>query len=223
MALLSDSIPHFGRKLFEEIDQYISAQYRELTCDDIHRIYFQFFKDMKDFKGNSNGFTGLSEYLLFRSVFHLLGGSFEPRQITRDLYEFVSTADEKICISQSTRVNELVTKGRRLYPDIAISYANNLLAVCQIKIYLTQGAHEIESELEKLDYLKSCYADLKALLVVFMAVSNKGKISAYLDTETSKRRQWFRYQFLQGDKRVLANVLEEGLDLNHLMNCSIAT
>lgn len=220
MVLLPGSIPHFGKKFFHMIDQYISKRYCKLTRDDIHRIYFQFSQDMKDFKGNSNGFTGLSEYLLFRLVFHLLGGSFERRQITRDLYEFVSKAGDKLRISQSTPVNE---KEKRLYPDIAISYAENLLAICQVKTYLTRGKCEIESEFKKLDYLKSRYAHLKALLVVFMAVSNKGKILEYLNNETSQRGKWFRYLFLQGDKRVLANVLKEGLDLNHLMNCSIAT
>lgn len=175
MAPSPDIVPRFGKQFLEEIDQYISTRYNKLTCDDIWNIYFQFFQDMKELKGNSNGFTGLSEYLLFRSIYHLLGGSFKQVKITRDLYEFASKTDENLRISQSTRVDRAITKGRRLYPDIGVTYARNLLAVCQVKIYLTQGSKEIQAELEKLDYLKSCYADLNASLLVFMAVSTKGK------------------------------------------------
>lgn len=215
MTLSSDITPRFGRKFLEDIDQYISTRYDKLTCDDIWNIYFRFFEDMKEFKGNSNGFTGLSEYLLFRSVYHLLGGSFEPVRITKDLYEFVSKTDQNLRLSQSTRVDGRITGGRRLYPDIGVSYSKKLLAVCQIKIYLTQGSKEVHAELEKLDYLKSCYPDLQALLLVFMSVSTKGRIIADLKTEASKR-QWFQYYFLQGDSRVLVDVMKEGLNLGRV-------
>ncbi len=211
MALSPDNIPRFVQFL-EEVDQYISARYKTLTCDNICAIYFQFFQDMKALKGNSNGFTGLSEYLVFRSVYHLLGGSFEQVKLTNDLYVFDSKRDKGLRISQSTRVD---SRGRRLYPDIAVSHARNLLAVCQIKIYLTNGSKTIQAELEKLDYLKKCYADLNALLLVFGTVPAKGKIAAYLKTETSKR-PWFRYYSLRGDGRVLVDVMKEGLGLSRL-------
>jgi hypothetical protein len=40
---------------------------------------------MKEFKGNSNGFTGLSEYLVFRLLYHLLGGAFGREAVTKDV------------------------------------------------------------------------------------------------------------------------------------------
>jgi hypothetical protein len=61
------SIANMGEKFLKEIDHYLANNYQNLTCNDIHDMYFDFiFKVLKDFKGNSNGFTGLSEYLIFR-------------------------------------------------------------------------------------------------------------------------------------------------------------
>lgn len=81
---------------------------------------------------------------------------------------------------------------------------------------LTQGAKEIEAGLEKRDYLNSCYSDLNALLLAFMAVLTQGKIAAYLKDDTPKR-PWFQYHFLQRDERVLIDVIRESLGLSPLL------
>jgi hypothetical protein len=210
-ALLTGGVPQFGKKFLEDIDRYIAERYTKLTCNDVWKIYNQFFYDMKEFKGNSNGFTGLSEYLIFRSVYHFLGGPFDQVEKTNDLYEFKSRRDQNLQISQSTPVE--IKEGRRLYPDIGVSYAKKLLAVCQIKLYLTQGAKEVRAELKKLDDLKELYPDLQALLLVFNSISTKGRIMADLKNEAS-RRPWFQYDYLQGNNRILVDVLKESLDLD---------
>ena len=131
------------KKFLENIDNYIAENWRNIRCADIHDMYFQFSQDLKEFKGNSNGFTGLSEYLVFRFLYHQLGGSFEREQITRDLWEFKSSNDLRI--GQSVRVT---IDNRKYYPDVVIYKSNRLMAVIQIKIYLTSGLNEIKEELE---------------------------------------------------------------------------
>jgi hypothetical protein len=201
-----------GRAFLEEIDKYIEKNLSNLTCDDIWKMYFEFFNDLKDFKGNSNGFTGLSEYLLFRSLYHLLGGSFSKTQITRDLYEFFQP-NSNIKIGQATRV--LVNR-KRLYPDLAVWKDQELIAIGPIKIYLTKGSREIEDELKKLDHLQSHFRNLQVLLIMFMTVPNGGKVAKSLKEE-SNRRHWFNYLFLQGNSQLLTEALSKGLGLQRII------
>lgn len=216
MAMSPNRLPRFGKTFLEETDKYISTHFDQLTCDDIWNLYFDFFQDLKEFKGNSHGFTGLSEYLVFRLLYHLLGGDFIRKTVTKDVSEFVSMNDENLHISQGTQVDAAITGKRRLCPDIKVVYGNKLLSVCQIKIYLTMGYKEIQKELESLDYLKRCCHDLQALLLVFWSLSPQGKIMSYLQAETSKRT-WFRYHFLRGDSRVLVDILKDGLGLETIL------
>src|SRR5574341_84731 len=93
---------NMGRRFLEEIDSYIKKYLRTWTCSQVHEFYFRFFYDLKEFKGNSNGFTGLSEYLIFRSLYHLLGGSFNRKNISGSnwIYEFESTINNRMRIGQ---------------------------------------------------------------------------------------------------------------------------
>jgi len=201
-----------GRAFLEEIDKYIEKNLNNLTCDDICKVYFDFFKDLKEFKGNSNGFTGLSEYLLFRFLYHLLGGSFSKTQTTRDLYEFFQP-NSNIKIGQATRI---LVNTKRLYPDLAVWKDQELIAIGPIKIYLTKGTREIEEELKKLDHLQSHFGNLRALLIMFNRVPNAGKLAKYLEEE-SNRRQWFSYLFLHGNSQLLTEALGKGFGLERMI------
>ena len=81
-----------NRKYLEEMDKFIAKNYRILTCGDIHDIYFDFLQVLKEFRGTSTGFTGLSELLILRFLYHQLGGSFKIHDVpdTDELKEFIS-------------------------------------------------------------------------------------------------------------------------------------
>jgi hypothetical protein len=76
------------KDFLKNLDLFIATNLDTLTCADVYNIYSDFFHDLKQFKGNSSGFTGLSEYTIFRIFYHLLGGNFEPKQITNDSLRF---------------------------------------------------------------------------------------------------------------------------------------
>jgi hypothetical protein len=121
-----------NRRFLEEIDYFIKENLRTLTCSQIYEFYFRFFYDLKDFKGNSNGFTGLSEYLIFRSIFHLLGGSFSRKNAfgSNWISEFESTDDNNICIGQSIPIR---IDHKKIYPDITVHYTGRLRGNCSDK------------------------------------------------------------------------------------------
>lgn len=181
-----------------DIDRFISDNLEDLTCSDMYNIYSNFYQDLKMFKGNSSGFTGLSEYLFFRFFYHHLGGSFNPIQITPDLYEFRSK-DGKYRIGQSIPIK---VGDRRYYPDIVIYKEDNLILVAEIKLYLTSGIKDLENDIKKLDAINKEYPGTKGLFISYNIIPLKGKIYKKL-LEEDKSKEWFDYLILDKNNHPL--------------------
>jgi len=203
-----------GRYFLAQLDNHLSSNLETLTGHDVWRIYSDFWHLLKEFKGNANGFTGLSEYLLFRYVYYMLGGSFtrQPCPESKDLYQFVSEADDSLIIGQSMR---LVVEGRRYYPDIAIFHHGRLVAVCSIKIYLTGGWNTVTSEVAKLEGMRSRYPEMRALLVTFSPLSDRGTIYPQLK-RVADDNEWFSFVILKDNVQPLHRVVCDGLGLNRV-------
>jgi len=108
----------------------------------------QFHRYLKEYKGNSRGFTGLSGYLIFGFMVHLLGGSSTRVAKTGHLHEFVK-GDLKIAQNIPTYVGK-----RRTVPDISVFKSDEPVGVIHTKIYVTHGKKEMEREIEPLRILK---------------------------------------------------------------------
>jgi len=203
-----------GKQFFEEIDSYIKKNLQTLTCSQIYDFYYFFWEHLREFKGNSNGFTGLSELLVFRSLYHLLGGSFKRIKASRSnwIYEFESNADKGIRIGQSVPI---YINDKRIYPDITINNLERLKAVAQIKLYLTGGINEVFNEIEKLKALRANYMDLRALLIIF-ELSKEGKIINQLK-ELKDNLPWFHFDILKQNNDFITTVLTKGLGLNEFI------
>lgn len=198
-----------GRDFLIGIDFYIKENLTNITCSDIHDCYFDFFYDLKEFQGNSNGFTGLSEYLLFRFFYHLLGGSFTRIQKTEGLWEFVS--DSGIKIGQNT---PLETPGKKYYPDIVVYKDETPVFIVEIKIYLTSGIKEVEKEISKFDKIKKTYPRINALFISFNKISEGGKIFNKINTEMGKRN-WLNFLMLGGNESLLKTEIETSFNLRN--------
>ena len=193
-----------GEKFLQDIDKFLAQNYQTLKCSDIHDIYFKFFSALKEFKGNSTGFTGLSEYLIFRFFYHLLDGSFRSVKVTQaGLREFVS--DKGWRISQGTPVE---VNGERHYPDIVVYRDEELKAIAQVKVYVTGGLKEIRREIATLKKLKNTHAALRALIIVFNKLPHKGKCTSELKNERDQNSGWLDFLVLQGNNEVLSSKLE---------------
>lgn len=203
-----------GRYFLTQLDNHISSNLETLTGHDVWRIYSDFWHLLKEFKGNANGFTGLSEYLLFRYVYYMLGGSFtrQPCPGSKDLWQFVSKADESLIIGQSMR---LVVEGRRYYPDIAAFHHGRLVAVCSIKIYLSEGWNSVKSEIIKLEDMRSRYPEIRALLVIFSTLSKRGTLYPQLK-RVADDNEWFSFVILKENAQPLHRVVCDGLGLNRV-------
>jgi hypothetical protein len=205
---------NIGMRFLEEVDSYVKNNLWRLTCSQIYDFYYRFFDDLKRFKGNSNGFTGLSEYLIFRTLYHLLGGSFEPKKAfgSNWINEFECTVNNRILIGQSVPI---YINGKRLYPDMTVYDGDKLKSVTQIKLYLTRGSKEVYNEMDNFNSLRTKFSDMKALLIIF-ALSKGGKIINELK-EFQDKEPWFYFTILKDNKDLITEVLSNTLDLDEFI------
>ncbi|MFQ3675074.1 MAG: hypothetical protein SNJ64_00855 [Endomicrobiia bacterium] len=181
------------RKFLEELDRYLKENLNNITCKDIYNLYCQFLLELKEFKGNATGFTGLSEYLIYRFLYNL--------NVQKNVFQ----------IGQNSRV---IVAGKRYYPDIVIyKKTDELMAVIQIKIYITGGHKELKDEIEKLKDIQNHYSEIQALFVIFNDQPKGGRILSLLE-ETKNNMQWFDFLILENNKTLLKNILEEWIVAN---------
>jgi hypothetical protein len=148
-----------GRRFLQDIDNHLKENIHSLTCNDIHAIYDAFFKDLKEYNGNSNNFTGLSEYLIFKSFIHSLRESYGDFKLVKapegSLPRFVPISEQNISIGHSESV--YIDK-KRYNPDICVFInQTDLVSVVQIKVCLTKGWREIENEKNIIKGLREKY------------------------------------------------------------------
>jgi len=193
-----------GQNFLRDLDGFIHKEWLKLTCDDIHKIYSDFIFELKKYKGNSNGFHGLSEFLIFRYLFHKLGGEFGVNKISKDLCDFISKSEKNLRIGQSIPVHSY---NKRHYPGIVIFDSDKLKSVIQIKIYITGGINEINHEINSLENIKQKYPDMRALLVIFNNISYLGTPVPYLENMRLEKK-WFNYVILEGNLSYFGEVLD---------------
>lgn len=204
MNITTNSASTIGRNFLEDMDKFILHKYQILKCKDVAKIYFDFFLDLKDFRGNSAGFTGLSEFLIFRFLYHLLGGSFKRNWINKDSVEFVSRTNGGFRLRQSLPLD---VNGKKYRPDVAVFQGDLLKGVVQIKVYLTLGRSEILKEMKILKEIKHANPKMKAVLIIFAKLPSKGKELAELQKQRDKNYGWFDYVILRGNNELLGKSL----------------
>ncbi|MDP2836358.1 MAG: hypothetical protein Q8N97_05195 [Methanobacteriaceae archaeon] len=187
-----------GINFLNSFDKYIAENINDLTTLDIFTMYFDFFEDLKRFKGNSNSFTGLGEYLLFRYLYNYLGGSFKAVPITKELFIFKSLEND-YCIGQSSPIT---VESKKYYPDIMVYKNNEPFLVAEIKLYLTSGLKDLENDINKLKHIHKNYPNSKCLFICFKGFSKKGKIYKHLIDET-EANEWLNYLILENEEKNL--------------------
>jgi len=201
-------LTHEARKIgldfLQGLDDYIAANLDNLRWFDIFEIYFDFFGDMKKYKGSSGGFTGLSEYIIFRYIYHLFGGSFENVQISRDLFEFQSN-DGVYRLGQNTPIQ---VESRKYYPDIIIYRHDVPIFVIEIKIYLTNGVQTLMGDIKKLNEIHEAYPTAKCLFINYTTISKNGKIYPKLLEET-EFKEWLDFVILDKNEQNIKEHLKK--------------
>ena len=152
------NIPDFGEIFLKEIDSCLIKKHKQLTCANIAEIYWKFFATLKIFKGNSEGFTGLSELIIFRYLFHQLGSSaFIRDSVSDQQFHFISKNRRLGCNIP------LVVNSKKYKPDIVVFQSDKLIAVISVKTYFTSGSNTVKGEIEKLEKVKASHPEIRAI------------------------------------------------------------
>ncbi len=205
------NIPDFGEIFFKEIDSYLIKNRKKLTCANVAEIYWKFFNTSKKFKGNSEGFTGLSELIIFRYLFHQLGGSsFVRKSVSEQQFQFISENCRLGCNIP------LVINDKKYKPDIVVFQSDKLIAVISVKVYFTNGFNTIADEMEKLEKFKASHPEMKALLITFASQPQKGKVLAKL-REVKKSKEWFNFMYLKENNELFGKTMGKYLGLERVV------
>ena len=202
--------PSFVDDFLNKVDCYIASNWKTILCNDINLMYAEQYYALKHFRGNSAGFTGYSEFLLFRFLYHQLGGQFVEKEVkdSNYLHEFVAGDNSGIRIGQSIPVKP---NGKKIYPDIVLWQSDKLLSVAQIKLYLTNGAKELEHELVNIDSIHSRWSDVHVLLITFSSLEGKNTKLPQLIHKAEEERTWFRHLSLEANHDLLFLRFEKSL------------
>jgi hypothetical protein len=199
-----------GRDFLTTLDTCLEEKCLTLQCKTVFDTYYDLFDGLKDLKGNSNGFTGYSEILVFRILYHWLEEkkcvSFEKKSVPNSkVYEFRCKNFE---IGQSIPI--VVNKKKR-YPDIVVKQLGRVLAAAQIKIYVETDT--LDKEIALFEDLHGTNRDFKGLLVIYDSIGEQLKNNIKRSKGT---RSWFNFVILKGNPEVLSEKLNTSLGLNRL-------
>lgn len=197
------------KKFLQDMDKYIARNWRNFKGCDIYSLYLQLYDDLKEFIGNSNGFTGFTEFLIFRLLYYQLGGKFERQEINKHSSEFIYKSDNEFSISQGISKKIL---GRRYKPDIAICYKGKIIANVEIKAELKDGVKTVKGVMKTFERIRHSNKNMYAVLLIFRRPDSKAK--RLLEKER-KNKKWFNFIILEKNKKFLWKELKKSLNLKN--------
>jgi len=142
------------------MDDFLKSYYNRITCEEVAAIYFKFWLDLKNIKGNSTNFVGFSEFLILRCVLHLINEEYFPLEKikcnpkTQDVGNF-SFGDKGIIVTTESIPKDFWDVDRRR-PDIVIFREKplNLIGIIQTKAFPASSAY-VRKDLDFLKKLKN--------------------------------------------------------------------
>jgi len=197
---LVKSTNKLSHEWLDNMDKHITENVDKFLCNDIKEIYFSLFNKLKEYRSNSCGFTGFSEFLVFRLLYYKIGEKFEPlKRGRKDTYpiKFVS---ENYEIGQNIKI-KLGEKKR--FPDIYIKRNGELISIIQIKIVIHGGKEQITREVETFRLFREVYPDVRGLFIVFI------KDSFTEDKKEKLRDVGYQMVVLDGNTTLFKDVLNK--------------
>jgi len=207
LAREASSLP---RHFLYSLDNFIKGHSRELTCDDVYRMYYHLFYSLRTLRCNSENFVGYSELLVFRVVWHVLGGAFIVDPMHSDIewpLEFIGIDDAGVRLAQGT------TWRNRQKPDIRIEVDNKLVSVVEVKVY--PSVDDVADEVQRLVGFHAEEPDLRALLLIY-SFREPQRSAELLREAQASHGDYLSSVVLHEKREPLARVLGDSLGLDRL-------
>lgn len=195
-SIIAHEFHNICKQWLQCIDLQICKNLSLLTCNDIKDIYFALWCELKHWRSSSGNFTGFSELVLFRSLYHAIGEEFKPIE-TGDSRDPIKFESENYEIGQSIKIE---VNGKKKSPDIYIKRNNQLISIIQVKIFVDDDS-KIGKEVETFELFKSEFPTIKGLFIVF----NKSGFNK--KREEMLRKAGYATLVLQGNSELIYSVL----------------
>jgi len=221
---LADVIDNALGNSFQEIDEHIKCQYKTISCDELFQAYMKFCECLKNRLGSDEHFSGFSESLLFRVMYHKIaterGITFEkvPYKNAPERFRKAVFSAHKIDLELAqNRHIPLPAIGKRAFcvPDISLCVSGELIGALEVKTYPAFGQMTIAKLFD--DYSKKVrrqFARAAVLLIIYhkppVAVREPVLITK-LTEYTATSKGWFSYIFLEGSEEPFDAVLNNFL------------
>lgn len=191
---------------FEQLDNEIKNKIKSITCDELSDMYFSFGESLKNMSGIAANFTWLSEFLIFRYLFHYLGSNFKCIRDTnsKNVYESI---DNGQILAPNKKIN---VNGKTQEPDLVLLRNQAILRLISVKSTMLK----VEEDIERISNLRfEIHANFKSVTIIFDDLGKSVKTKTR-DIEAST--DWHRYIFLKGNKENFYSVLSDKLKLNEV-------
>lgn len=182
------------------MDKHLSESVDKFSCNDIKEIYFSLFNNLKEYRSNSCGFTGFSEFLVFRLLYYKIREKFEPVKRGSKDTDPIKFVSENYEIGQNIKIK--LGENKR-FPDSYIKRNGKLISIIQIKIVIHGGKEQITREVETFRLFRESYPHIRGLFIVFI------KDSFTEDKKEKLRAAGYQTLVLDGNKTLFKDVLNK--------------
>lgn len=201
-------IQHMIKQFLSDLDEELRVNVKSIRCCDIYEIYFKLFDQLKMYRCNSSGFTGFSEFLIFRLILQSFSCEFERYEISKDCNSFISR-DRHIELTQGISLSRFrINLKPNISPDVAIWIDKRLSTVFQIKTYLPKGINTFLSEMDNFKILRHKFPELKAVFLMYVKPSSKGTIAKKINDHIQEN-DWLTVISLQGNSSKFYEVVNK--------------
>lgn len=187
---------------FKTLEDEIKSMWGNIRCIDVYNLYFDFWKTLKEETGSADGFTGLSEIIVFIILKELIEkeyGELKRREYSNDTNYFYNP---KFAIGRGLTIN--IGKGKRRKPDIVIwrDPGENLRKIpdgaIEVKIYASEGIRTVRDTIDRLKALKNASRSnsFKGMIIFYTSPPEEGKKLL----KRLKKDGWLDYLILTEDK-----------------------
>lgn len=192
----------FCHEWLKSVDNHIAENINKLTCNDIKEIYFSLFGELKRWRSGSSGFTGFSEFLVFRSLYHTIGEIFTAIETGKIGTDPVIFRSENYEIGQNVKIP---LDGKNRFPDIYVRQNGKLISIIQIKIVTGGGEKQIAREVETFKLFKKSFPDIRGIFIVLIR-QNFTK-----EKERRLRNAGYQTVILEDNKTPMSHLLRQAM------------
>ncbi|WP_155971472.1 hypothetical protein [Paenibacillus sp. Soil522] len=192
---------------FEQLDKLLKDDVKTITCSEMSDLYFSFGRNLKNLTGISANYTWLSEFLIFRYVYHYLCFNEGAILDENSRVQFQNNRDGLTLIPNKT----VTVNGNTQVPDVVVMKNDSILRLISVKTTMLK----VEEDFERISNIRAgVHSNFRSVTVTFDEMRNSTKLKMQ---EVELDYEWHKYISLKNEKHTFYSVLTEKLKLKEVL------